>query len=384
LVLAGLLPYSESSRQILRIFALSLPVQALAVDWVFRAIQRMHYMAIVQVASSLVTLFLTLALVREAGHVLRVPAIAVGVGAMGVALSVQLLCRAGYRLRLSFVFSAFRNHLSQSLPLCAASLAITLYIQLNYLILGNLRGETEVGLYAAAAKVTTVLSTVHWLYYAAMIPAFMQLYAHSRSQARLLLRHSVRVTAVLGFGFMAVGVAGSDLLVGAVFGPAFRGARPVLGVMLASAAVVAVGHNWAQVAIAAHRERLLLNSTLLGGLVNILACALLVRSRGALGAAMGNLLAEIAVHIALFLPWPTEFRGRAMSPALGPAASCALALVLSRVVDPSGGVRAAGLSIVAYGVALFLFGSLTRNDLQTARSALASLIARPAEGVPHV
>lgn len=319
-------------------------------------------MAIVQVASSLATLAFTLGLVREAGHVLRVPAIAVGVGAMGALLSVQLLCRAGYRLRLWFVFSAFRSHLSQSLPLSAASLAMTLYLQLNYLILGNLRGETEVGLYAAAAKLTTVLSTVHWLYYAAMIPAFMQLYADSRSQAGILFRHSVRVTAVLGFGFVAVGVVGSDLLVRVISGPAFRGAGPVLGVMLASAAVVAVGHNWAQVAIAARRERLLLKSTCLGGLVNILICAFLVKPLGALGAALGNLLAEIVVHMTLLLPWPAEFRDRAMRSALGPAASCALVLVATRAVSLWGGVQAAALAALLYCGFLIIFCCTTRKS----------------------
>ena len=50
LLAAQFLPFSESSLNVLRVFSLSLPLQALAVDWVFRALQRMHYAAITQLA----------------------------------------------------------------------------------------------------------------------------------------------------------------------------------------------------------------------------------------------------------------------------------------------------------------------------------------------
>jgi O-antigen/teichoic acid export membrane protein len=384
LLVAGYLPYSEASRQILRVFAISLPVQAIAVDWVFRALQKMHYIAIVQIASSALTLALTLCLVKNPAHVLRVPWIGVVAGAGAVALSLWLLHQVGYHLRFRFGFGAFRRHLAQSIPLCASSLAITLYIQVNYLILGKVHSEAVVGLYSAAARLTVVLSTVHWLYYAAMAPALMALYQVSRPKAAALLGQSVRVTAIFGFGMLAIGLPASRLLVRLVFGPAFTDATPVFGVMLASAAVVAVSHNWGQLAVAAHREQLVLKSTLLGGLMNLVVCAVLIRPLGAVGAATGNLLAEIAVALALFLPWPAEFRGRALRPALGPAAACAIALLVSRAAALWELAWGAGLSAAAYLVGLSLFGSITKNDLQAARSALASLVARPDEGVPRV
>jgi O-antigen/teichoic acid export membrane protein len=385
LLVAGYLPYSESSRQILRVFAISLPVQAIAVDWVFRALQKMHYTSIVQIASSALTLALTVCLVKNPGQVLRVPWIGVVAGAGAVALSLWLLRQVGYRLRFQFGFGAFRRHLAQSIPLCASSLAITLYIQVNYLILGKVHGEAVVGLYSAAARLTVVLSTVHWLYYAAMAPGLMALYQVSRPKAGALLGQSVRVTAIFGFGMLAIGLPASRLLVQLVFGPAFTDATPVFAVMLASAAVVAVSHNWGQLAVAAHRERLVLKSTLLGGLMNLVVCGLLVRPLGAVGAATGNLLAEIAVAFALYLPWPAEFRGAVLRPALGPAASCVMAILFARLASPWWGeAPAAALCVVIYGAALFLFGSITMNDLQRVRSAFASFALLPPEGPPHV
>jgi len=212
----------------------------------------------------------------------------------------------------------------------------------------------------------------------------MVLYQVSRPKAAALLGQSVRVTAIFGFGMLAIGLPATRLLVRLVFGPAFTDATPVFGVMLASAAVVAVSHNWAQLAVAAHRERLVPKSTLFGGLMNLVVCGLLIRPLGAVGAATGNLLAEIAVALALFLPWPAELRGCALRPAFGPAAACAIALLLGRAAGPRGVAWGTGLSAVAYVAGLFLFGSITKNDLQAARSALSSFFVRPAQGVPHV
>src|SRR5208337_298169 len=43
LLVAPHLPFSESSRSLFRLFLFTLPIQAISVDWVFRAIQRMYW-----------------------------------------------------------------------------------------------------------------------------------------------------------------------------------------------------------------------------------------------------------------------------------------------------------------------------------------------------
>jgi O-antigen/teichoic acid export membrane protein len=381
LICAGSLPYSESSRYILRIYAVSLPVGAVAVDWVFRALQKMHYAAIVQIFGSALTLVLTIALIQTPGHALRVPVVALLVAVFTAALSLRFMRHAGYRLRFNFAPHLFRNYLSQSLPLCASSLAITLYIQVNYLILGKVHDEAAVGLYSAASRLAAVVSSFYWLYYAAMSPAFMSLYGESREAASAFFTQSVRLTAIVGFGMFAVGSSASSLLVGVAFGPRFAQASPALSVMLASAALVAVGHNWGQLAIAARREKLLLKATALGGATNLLLCFLLVKPLGPLGAAIGNLAAEVAVAVALFLPWPRDYRVRALRPALGPLLSCGCAVLAGLAAAPLGQLPSTGLCATAYTAALILTRSVTLKEIRTAPSALR--FSRPPEAVPY-
>ena len=362
LVCAEFLPYSESSRQILRIYALSLPLTALSVDWAFRALQKMKYNALVQAAGAAVTLGLTLAWIRGPDHAVRAPVVAAASAAFGVALAAGLLKRCGYSLGVRFDRGQFRSYLGEALPLCASSLAITLYIQINYFIVGRVCGESELGIYAAAARVATVLSAAHWLYYAAMAPAFLGLYGRSDEMARRFFRQSVRMTSILGFGLIAAGYCAAPLLVRVVFGEAYQGAAPVLRVMVVSAGIVAVAHNWAQLAIAARRERSILKATAAGGVVNLVLCPLLAMAAGPAGAAASTLAAEVAVAAMLIWPGAAGYRGPALRTAAGACFSCGAAILAAAASAGWGAGASAAVCALVFPAFLALTGSVRRKD----------------------
>ncbi|MGA2435680.1 MAG: oligosaccharide flippase family protein, partial [Bryobacteraceae bacterium] len=203
LLAAEFLPsLSDSSRTVLRIFALSLPLGAVALDWVFRALQRMQYNAILQVATAFLTLVLTLALVRGPHDLVRVPWAGIAAGAGVFLLSLHLLARTGHRLSVNLRLQESLHYLAHSFPLCAASLAVTLYTLANNLILGQVHGDAEVGIYVAATKLAGMCFVSTWIFHAAMSPALMGLYVRSRQDAARLLTESVRFTAVAGCGIV--------------------------------------------------------------------------------------------------------------------------------------------------------------------------------------
>lgn len=369
LACAQLLP-AESSRQILFTYALSLPVQAVAVDWVFRALQRMQYAAIVQITGSVATLALTVLFVKSAAHATRVPWVGLAVSVFGALLSAHLLNRAGYRLKLDFALHRFRRYLSESMPLCVASFSITLYIQVNYLILGSLHGEAVVGLYSAANRLTTGLFTLSFLYYTAMAPAFMKLYTKSPGASVDFLRQSVRLTSVFGFGVLAVGSISGRRLLRLVFGPAFVGAAPVFVIMLAGGVVVAFSQNWYQVAIAAHRQDVVLRSTLIGAFTNLALCVLLVRPYGPVGAALSTLIAEVAVAIALYAVWPREYRAGVFRHVLAPLGACTVSVLSAWMIAKPWPLASVILCGAMYLSGVILTKAISGADIRQALLAL--------------
>jgi O-antigen/teichoic acid export membrane protein len=164
---------------------------------------------------------------------------------------------------------------------------------------------------------------------------------------------------------LLVTVAGGTL-VRLVFGDAFSGSAPALRVMAWTAAVVAVGHNWAELAIASRQEKVLLKSVMAGAAVSLLAGPVLIRWRGVLGAAVGNLLAEVTAHTAMLAFAPVGWRLGILRPALGPSLACAGAIVGATITSPFGGAVAAATGVTTYVVGLLATRTWTLGQLRAA------------------
>jgi len=364
LLVAPHLPFSESSRSLFRLYVLTLPILALSVDWVFRAVQRMYWNTILQIVTAVLTLVLTVIFVRYPRDLLRVAVIAAIAAAVTAFLGIVVLGRLGYHARPRFSVAESKYLLGQSLPLCASSLAVLLYTQANCLILGAVRGETDVGLYSAAIRLSQVFYQPFWLFFGAMAPALMQCWAQSPERARTMLATSVRLTAIvsIGFGLMAVS-AGPWLLV-KVFGKPFSGSGQAFELMIWTGVVIAIGHNWGELAIAAKKNRLLLQSTFVGAFVNLAVCGATVSSMGIRGAALSNLLGEIAVHVVLLSSFGWQMGFQLLQRAAKPALAGAGAYAVSFATPGSTPLLSAALTATAFAVLLFLTGGITAEDLR--------------------
>jgi len=370
LLTAQFLPFSEASRNLFRIYLLTLPLQAISVDWVFRSVQKMYLNTALQIVGALLTFVLTVALVRGSQDLIRVAIISAIVTAVTVVLGIQLLRREGYHARPAFSIRESRYYLGQSLPLCASFFAITLYTQANNLILGAVRGDADVGLYGAATRLSTVFFFPIWLYYEAMAPAFMESWVLSPEKARSLLSTSVRITATVGIGSGLIGASAGQWLVTLIFGKTFNGSGAAFEILVWTGVIIAIGTNWGQLCIAAKRNRLLVQSTFLGAFVNLAVCGATVSHLGVQGAALSNLVAEIAVTTLLIgsLGWhmgPSVLRF-AMKPVI--AGACAYAV--SFATRWSGPAACSVLTALSYVGLLVMIGGLTVRDLSRLRALL--------------
>jgi PST family polysaccharide transporter len=370
LVITPHLPFSESSRSLFRLFLFTLPIQALNVDWVFRALQRMYWNTILEISGTVLTLILTISLVREPHDILRVAWIVAIVATVTALLGIVVLSRQGYHARPVFSLTEAKYFLGQSVPLCASSLAILLYTQANSLILGAVRGETDVGLYGAATRLSQVFYQPIWLYYAAMSPALMQSWAQSPQRARTLLATSVRLTAITSIGFGLLAASAGPWLLEKIFGKAFSGSGQAFEVIIWAGVLVAVCHNWGQLAIAAKKTGLLLQSTLIGAIVNLAVCAATVSRLGIRGAALSNLLAEIAVCSVLVCSFGWDMGLRPLQGAAKPLLAGAGAYAVSLATRSCGPPVCATLTALSFLVLLFLVGEITAHDLKRLHALL--------------
>jgi O-antigen/teichoic acid export membrane protein len=342
------------------------------VEWVFRSIQKMYLNTTLQILGAVLVLVLTVVLVRQPKDLIWVAGIAAIAAAFGAVLGLGLLSRQGYNAWPTFSVHESIYLLRQSLPLCAVSFAVTMYAQTNNLILGAYRSEAEVGLYVAATRLIQVCYYPIWLYFTAMAPALMAAWAVSWESTRSLLSTSVRITAIISIGSGLIAARLSHWAISTLFGRSFDGASSAFNILVWTGVIVAIGHNWDQLCVAARRNRILLKSTLLGALVNFAVCALTVSHLGIRGAALGNMMAEVTAHAYLLYSFGWQMGLSILREAIKPAIAGVGAYGVMFATRNSGFILCPVLTALSFAAILLAIGGITLKDLNRVRALFPS------------
>src|SRR5690606_19929830 len=165
--LAFVLPGGPELRRVLAVLGGMLFAHALSVEWVYQGLERLGLVAVRNVAMAMLHLVAVLLLVHTPGDVVWAAAAATGAMIVLNGWLLATLVRDLGRLRLDVRPAAWRALVPPALPIAASTFMIAVYYNLDQVMLGLLRSEAEVGLYAAGARALT----------AALMPAMVLIQA---------------------------------------------------------------------------------------------------------------------------------------------------------------------------------------------------------------
>lgn len=206
------------------------------------------------------------------------------------------------RGRIHFIRPSLREvkkHVKPNLTLFAPVIAISVYTQLNEIILGNLSGMSQVAYYDNAYKIVTIPLAVIQSLGTVMLPRMSSVVARGDEAAAFhYLGLSSWLSHVMGFGLMFGIIGISHEFVPVFFGSGYEPCEflmPLLALIIPICAWSSLLGN--QFLIPYERDREYLISVLIGAGVNILLCAILVEKLGAFGAAIATVAAELFVSV---------------------------------------------------------------------------------------
>lgn len=183
-------------------------------------------------------------------------------------------------------------------PLMFAGIAIAVYMKIDMIMLGQMRGDEAVGIYSAAVRISEVWYFIPMAIVASVFPAILE--AKRKSEALYYQRLQQLYDLMV---IMAVAVAIpmtflSGWVVTLLFGAAYAEAGPVLAVHIWASVFVFLGVASGKWFIAENRQMLSLQRTTLGAIANVALNLVLIPKFGAIGAAWATV---IAYSIAAFL-----------------------------------------------------------------------------------
>lgn len=243
-------------------------------------------------------------------------------------------------------------------------------MRIDQLLLFNLRGAAEVGRYAVAVRVTEALSI---LPEAVMLTVFPVLAATHHSQPRRFQR-----TYHLSFKFLSAIILPGALLftvlrepfVRLVFGAEYLESAVPLAVLAWGMFFAYTGAVYLNLFIVRRLQRLMLVVSAVTVTVNIAVNLWLIPQYGATGAALATVASNVVGYAVWALhPVTAPFMKECTRTAARPLASVMVAWLIVALVGVRG--AAAGAVVLPVYVALmWLFGGITRTDVDLVRRLL--------------
>lgn len=177
-----------------------------------------------------------------------------------------------------------------SWPLLLTNVAIAIYMRVDKVMLGEMRGDVEVGIYSAALR----LSEVWYIIPAAIVTSVSAAVAIAKKtdevQYRRRVQQLLNVMAIAGYAVAIPISLLSGPIIALVYGPQFADAGPTLAIHIWAAVFVNLGGAHSLWLINEGRTGYFSVSTAIGAVMNVALNLVLIPHYGSVGAAIATLV----------------------------------------------------------------------------------------------
>ena len=186
-----------------------------------------------------------------------------------------------------------KDLLRSSHPLIVSAIAITIYMRLGQVILGTLADEEQVGLYAAATRLSELWYFAPAAISSSVFPAVIRS-LHTDSGDGFARRMQVYYDVMAGMAYAVVipTVIVAPAIVRILFGPDYMGAVPILRIHVLAFVFISLGVARSRWLVAEDMIRFGMLATVLGAAMAIGLNLLLIPTYGGLGVAWSVLISQ--------------------------------------------------------------------------------------------
>ena len=271
--------------------------ETIGVEWLYKGLEEYSYITYRSIFFKIVAVAVTFLLVHTKADYIMYGAITI------LAASASNLLNL-YNLRKYITFKpfseySFKPHIKPIFIFFATTCAIVIYTQLNTVILGLLKTNSDVGLYDSAMKIKNILVSVVTALGAVLLPrASYYVKQGLFKEFAGISEKAIHFVCILALPLVAYftlfATNGIHFLSGKLFNGAILPMQIILPTIFFIGLTNVIG---IQVLIPLGKEKEVFYSVAGGGVIDLAACLLLIPGYAVVGAAISNLLAELTVFV---------------------------------------------------------------------------------------
>jgi len=191
--------------------------------------------------------------------------------------------------------------LKDSWPLMLSSIAMIIYMRIDQIMIGNILGEFQVGLYSAAVKISEVWYVVPNIIVMSTFPSIIR--TRENNKEKYLNRFQILYDSFLWFtviiAFLVSFIA--PFIIDLFYGNEYSFSASILSVHIWTGVFVFWGFVNGKYLIAENYTKIVFGITLFGAFINILLNIFLLNYIGVLGAAIATLITQFLTGTLLLL-----------------------------------------------------------------------------------
>lgn len=211
----------------------------------------------------------------------------------------------------AWVFNTSRatSLLSQSWPLILSAVMVTLYMQIDILMLKYFAGSTEAGIYSAAARISEAWYFIPVAIVTSVFPAIIHARKTDLARYKKRLQNLYDLLVAISLPVALIVSLGADTFISLVYGEQFDGAGVMLSIHIWSGIFVFLGSASGQYLLAEGFTMISFYRTAIGAIANVLLNLWLIPRYGGLGASAATLIAYFIATFSILLYPKTRAQG---------------------------------------------------------------------------
>lgn len=270
--------------------ALLLFIAALATEWAFQGMEKMHMVLISYSVTPLLQLGACLVLVRAPADVAKVPLI---LFICALPIIVTFLKTLGFRFHMDPAdLGKIRAYLSSSLVIWGISVLAQAYNNLDIVLLGLFRPPADIGCFTIARRIVGGLTVLLLMLAGALLPRLSCTFGTDPAQFRRSTVKLLKISVMIAlFVFMPV-IIFSDNIISLTVGSEYLAASLPLKIMTISTLLVLFNLPFSTGLIAASHEKDVLKQASASAALSLILNLVLMPKYGMIGAAVAFFCAE--------------------------------------------------------------------------------------------
>lgn len=260
---------------------------------------------------------------------------AIAVGSLANLVVIFAGLRRFVRIRLAVDFVYWIYILKETWPLAISVVLNLLYFRLDTILLSVWKSPDVVGLYGAAYKVLEILVTFPNMFVGLVLPVLAATAFVERERFIQVFQRAFDGIAVAALPILAGGFVLARPIIVFIGGRGYEAATPLFQILLFAIAALFFGSLSGYTIVAIRKQRQMVWAYFGVAVLGVLAFVTLIPPYAAIGAAIGAVIAEVAIMLVGFIVVLRTVRFKLSFLTLGKALLASLAMVGLLLLVPS-------------------------------------------------